>query len=224
MLTPLPSALRPAPCAPDSMPCSVCATDNGQLTTDILCYIAHMTDTLEKTTNGLYSIGHGNRSIETFMDLIQEFRINHLADVRSFPSSRRNPHFDRKNLELMLNKSAISYTWFPDLGGFRRDGLGNTSPHVAIQSPGFRNYADYMNTASFHTAANKLSQLVTSGYAACFMCAETVPHRCHRSLLADYLLVQGFEVIHILDRQRTIVHELSRLATVKNNRIIYNRS
>jgi uncharacterized protein (DUF488 family) len=123
----------------------------------------------------------------------------------------------------MLNKSAISYTWFPDLGGFRRDGLGNTSPHVAIESPGFRNYADYMNTASFDAAANKLSQLVTLG-SACLMCAETVPHRCHRSLLADYLFVQAFEVIHILVSQRTIVHQLSRLATVKNNRIIYNRT
>jgi uncharacterized protein (DUF488 family) len=182
-----------------------------------------MTDKLKNTTSGLYSIGHGSRSIETFMDLIHEFRIKHLADVRSYPSSRRNPHFDRKNLELMLNKSAISYTWFPDLGGFRRHGLGNTSPHVAIESPGFRNYADYMNKASFHAAANKLSQLVNLG-SACFMCAETVPHRCHRSLLADYLFVQGFEVIHILDRRRTIVHELSPLATVMNNRIIYNRS
>ena len=189
-------------------------------TTGILCYIAHMTD---KTTNKLYSIGHGNKSIETFMDLIQEFRIEHLADVRSYPSSRRNPHFDRKNLQLTLNKSAVSYTWFPDLGGFRRDGLANTSPHVAIESPGFRNYADYMNTASFQTAAYSLSQLVTLG-SSCFMCAESAPHRCHRSLLADYLLVQGFEVIHILDSQRTLVHQLSPLATVMNNRIIYNRS
>ena len=177
----------------------------------------------DKITNAIYSIGHGNRSLETFMELIHEFRIEHLADVRSYPSSRRNPHFDRKNLELTLNKSAISYSWFPDLGGFRREGLGKTSPHVALKSPGFRNYADYMNTPSFLTAAGKLSQLVTSG-SACFMCAETVPHRCHRSLLADYLLVQGFKVIHILDSQRTTVHQLSRLATVKNNRIIYNRS
>jgi len=212
------------PCALRLVPLTLCpmhhAANGVSHTTDLLCYIAHMTD---KTTNGLYSIGHGNKSIETFMNLIQEFRIQHLADVRSYPSSRRNPHFNRKNLELVLDKSAISYTWFPDLGGFRRDGLGNTSPHVAIESPGFRNYADYMNTASFDAAANKLSQLVTLG-SACFMCAETVPRRCHRSLLADYLFVQGFEVIHILDRQRTIVHELSRLATVKNNRIIYNRT
>jgi len=177
----------------------------------------------DKITNAIYSIGHGNRSLETFMELIHEFRIEHLADVRSYPSSRRNPHFDRKNLELTLNKSAISYSWFPDLGGFRREGLGKTSPHVALKSPGFRNYADYMNTPSFLTAAGKLSQLVTSG-SACFMCAETVPHRCHRSLLADYLLVQGFKVIHILDNQKTAAHELSRLASISEGRIIYNRT
>jgi uncharacterized protein (DUF488 family) len=181
-----------------------------------------MTDKLKNTTSGLYSVGHGNRSLETFMDLIQDFRIKHLADVRSYPSSRRNPHFDRENLEHMLNKSAISYTWFPDLGGFRKEGLGNTSPHVALESPGFRNYADYMSTESFQTAAYKLSQLATLG-SACFICAEIVPHRCHRSLLADYLLVQGFEVIHILDRRRTIAHELSRLASISEGRIIYNR-
>ena len=207
-------------CALRLLPLTPFSVQPAQRTTGILCYIAHMTD---KTTNKLYSIGHGNKSIETFMDLIQEFRIEHLADVRSYPSSRRNPHFDRKNLQLTLNKSAVSYTWFPDLGGFRRDGLANTSPHVAIESPGFRNYADYMNTASFQTAAYSLSQLVTLG-SSCFMCAESAPHRCHRSLLADYLLVQGFEVIHILDSQRTLVHQLSPLATVMNNRIIYNRS
>jgi len=156
------------------------------------------------------------------MDLIQEFRIQHLADIRSYPSSRRNPHFDRENLEHMLKKSGISYTWLPDLGGFRREGLGKTSPHAALESPGFRNYADYMSTESFQTGAYKLTQLVTLG-STCFMCAETLPHRCHRSLLADYLLVQGFKVIHILDSQRNIVHKLSRLASLREGQIIYNR-
>lgn len=156
------------------------------------------------------------------MELIHEFGIKHLADVRSYPRSRRNPQFDKKNLELTLNKSGISYSWFPDLGGFRREGLGDTSPHVALESAGFRNYADYMNTESFHTEAHKLCQLGTLN-SACFMCAETVPHRCHRSLLADYLLVQGLKVIHILDSQRTIVHQLSRLASLREGQIIYNR-
>jgi uncharacterized protein (DUF488 family) len=180
-----------------------------------------MTERSENKNKALYSVGHGNRSIEAFVDLLHEFGIKHLVDVRSYPSSRRNPHFDRKNLEFTLNKSAIFYSWFPHLGGFRREGLGKTSPHVSLKSTGFRNYADYMNTASFHTAATELSQLATSG-SACFMCAEILPHRCHRSLLADYLLVQGFKVIHILDRRRTIVHKLSRLACISEGRIIYN--
>jgi len=156
------------------------------------------------------------------MDLLHEFRMQHLADVRSYPGSRRNPQFDQENLEQMLNNSGISYTWFPNLGGFRREGLGEKSPHVALESQGFRNYADYMNTESFQTAAYKLSHLAALG-STCFMCAETLPHRCHRSLLADYLMVRGFKVIHIVDGQRTIVHHLSRLASLSEGQIIYNR-
>jgi uncharacterized protein (DUF488 family) len=157
------------------------------------------------------------------MELIHEFGIRNLADVRSYPSSRRNPQFGRKNLEFVLDKSGISYTWFPDLGGFRREGLGNRSPHVALDSSGFRNFADYMGTESFQTGAYRLSQLVALG-STCFMCAETAPHRCHRSLIADYLLVQGFTVIHILDSQRTISHQLSPLATVIKGQLLYNCS
>ncbi|MBT8406881.1 MAG: DUF488 domain-containing protein, partial [Deltaproteobacteria bacterium] len=100
---------------------------------------------------------------------------------------------------------------------------GNTSPHVTLESPGFRNYADYMSTESSQTAAYKLSQLATLG-SSCFMCAETLPQRCHRSLLADYFLVQGIKVIHILDRRKTIIHEISRLANISEGRIIYNRT
>jgi uncharacterized protein (DUF488 family) len=179
--------------------------------------------TIKITGPTLYSIGHGNRDSETFLALLQDRGIKFLADVRSYPSSKRNPHFNRKILERTVGKAGISYTWFPDLGGFRREGLGNTSPHVALESPGFRNYADHMSTESFQTAAYKLTQLATLG-SACFMCAETLPQKCHRSLLADYLLMQGIETIHILDRNRTTVHQLSALATVSQNRIIYDRT
>lgn len=192
---------------------------------DILCYISSMPTTAMSKTNTLafYSIGHGNRSAEVFLALLRSSLIKYLADIRSYPSSKRNPHFNQENLELILSKAGISYTWLPDLGGFRRKGLGNKSPHVALRSPGFRNYADHMITESFSTAVDKLSRLASLG-PTCFMCAETLPQRCHRSLLADYLLVQGIKVIHILDSQRTTVHQLSRLATVSESRIIYNRS
>jgi uncharacterized protein (DUF488 family) len=171
----------------------------------------------------LYSIGHGNRSSEEFLALLDSFQIKYLADVRSYPSSKRNPHFNRENLQLVLDQAGISYGWFPDLGGFRREGLGNQSPHVALKSPGFRNYADHMSTDSFSTAADKLIKLAASD-PICIMCAETIPQRCHRLLLSDYLLVEGCEIIHILDHQRTILHQLSPLAAVRQKRILYNRT
>ncbi|NIQ92733.1 MAG: DUF488 domain-containing protein [Deltaproteobacteria bacterium] len=171
----------------------------------------------------LYSIGHGNRGSETFLALLQDHGIKFLADVRSYPSSKRNPHFNQENLQRALNKADISYTWFPELGGFRRTGLGNESPHVALKSTGFRNYADYMATEPFRGGVDKLIRLAGLG-PTCFMCAETQPHRCHRSLLSDYLLVQEFKVIHIVDSQRTLSHQLSPLATVIEGRLIYNRS
>lgn len=177
----------------------------------------------ENSIYQLYSIGHGNKSSEEFLALLNSFQIEYLADVRSYPSSKRNPHFNRENLQLALDQAGISYGWFPNLGGFRREGLGNRSPHVALKSPGFRNYADYMSTDSFSTAADQLIKLAASD-PTCIMCAETIPQRCHRLLLSDYLLVQGCKIIHILDHQRTIDHQLSHLATASEGRIIYNRS
>ena len=192
---------------------------------NILCYIAVMATkaTSKITASTLYSIGHGNRDSETFLALLQDQGIKFLVDVRSYPSSKRNPHFNREILERTVGKAGISYTWFPDLGGFRKEGLGNKSPHVALESRGFRNYADHMSTDSFQKAVYELSQLATLG-ATCFMCAEILPQKCHRSLLADYVLMQGIETIHILDGHRTTVHRLSALATVSQNRIIYNRT
>jgi uncharacterized protein (DUF488 family) len=176
----------------------------------------------DKTSTLFYSIGHGNRSIEEFVNLLLNFQVKNLADVRSYPSSTRNPHFNKENLENSLGKVGISYTWLPDLGGFRRSGLGGDSPHVALKSSGFRNYADYMATESFQKAADKLSLLAHTG-ATCFMCAEALPQRCHRSLLADYLSMMGMEIMHILDNQYPKKHQLSPLATVSENRLLYNR-
>lgn len=175
------------------------------------------------TASTLYSIGHGNRGSETFLALLHDHGIKFLADVRSYPSSQRNPHFNRKTLERTVGKADISYTWFPELGGFRKTGLGKESPHVALKSTGFRNYADYMATEPFRVGVEKLRRLASLG-PTCFMCAETLPQKCHRSLLADYVLMQGMETIHILDSHLTTVHQLSPLARVSQNRIIYNRN
>jgi uncharacterized protein (DUF488 family) len=112
--------------------------------------------TIKITWPTLYSIGHGNRDSETLLALLQDQGIKFLADVRSYPSSKRNPHFNQENLQRAFNEAGISYTWLPELGGFRRTGLGNSSPHVALKRPGFRNYADFMATEPFRGGVDKL--------------------------------------------------------------------
>jgi uncharacterized protein (DUF488 family) len=174
-------------------------------------------------TGCLYSVGHGTRSAKTFLSLLHSFKIEHLADIRSYPGSRRHPQFSRKNLQATLKKESISYTWFPDLGGFRREGLGSESPHTALTSNGLRNYADHMATDSFRSAVKKLRTLAQTG-PTCFMCAETLPQKCHRLLLSDYLLMMDLQVIHILDKENTTVHRLSRWALRGEKTVVYKRS
>lgn len=170
----------------------------------------------------LYSLGHGNRPLETFLNLLQAFHIKVLADIRSCPKSRRNPHFSQDSLARSLAAVEVDYVWLPDLGGFRKTGLGNASPHVALISPGFRNYADHMDTTAFKEAVKVLLSLASRG-PVCFMCAETVPQRCHRLLLADHLLAQDIQVIHILDERRTLLHHLSKPARLEGGRVIYDK-
>lgn len=170
-----------------------------------------------------YSIGHGTRTLEAFLNLLQAFKVKVLADIRSYPGSRRNPHFNRDSLSLALARVGIRYVWLPGLGGFRKTGLGSRSPHTALTSPGFRNYADYMETKAFREAVDQLRQLAEEG-PLCFMCAETVPQRCHRRLLSDHLLAQGIPVIHILDEKRIIPHQLSRFARIAEGRVIYDQA
>lgn len=169
-----------------------------------------------------YSIGHGTRSLEAFLEVLQTFHIKVLADIRSYPGSRRSPHFNRESLAPILDRLGILYVWLPALGGFRKTGLGSRSPHSALTSPGFRNYADYMDTEAFQKVVQELLALSEKG-PVCFMCAETPPQRCHRRLLSDYLLAQGIQVIHILDKTRTLPHRLSRMARIGDGRVIYDQ-
>ncbi len=170
----------------------------------------------------IYSIGHGTRTLEAFLALLEKFHIQILADIRSYPSSRRHPHFGREALEQALTSRGIRYVWLPGLGGYRKSGLGERSPHTALASPGFRNYADYMHTPAFAEAVAELLRLASQG-TLCFMCAETPPQKCHRLLLSDYLLARGIQVIHILDEKRVKAHQLSRTARIAEGQVIYDR-
>ena len=168
----------------------------------------------------LYSIGHGTRTATEFVSLLGSFTIQHLADIRSYPGSKRNPQFGQEPLRESVGQAGISYAWFPHLGGLRRTGLGIQSPHQALTSAAFRNYADHMDSPEFGADVKELLRLAGMG-RTCFMCAETVPQRCHRLLLADYLFAQGVQVMHILDRDRSAPHVLSPHATIQQGRLIY---
>lgn len=168
----------------------------------------------------LYTIGHSTRGFAEFLELLKSHRIEVLADVRAFPSSR-SPHFAREELEGLLWKEGIGYIWLgEELGGYRRKGLGAHSPNLGWESEGFRNYADHMMTPQFERGIRRLLELAASKRLA-YMCAERFWWRCHRRLISDYLVAKGHKVIHIIDEARTIEHKLSGFARVIDGVLVY---
>jgi uncharacterized protein (DUF488 family) len=119
----------------------------------------------------IYTIGHSNRSFEEFVSLLEAFGIHTLADIRSFPSSKKFPHFNRANLEKALPVLGIEYLWIPKLGGRRRVVKGFDSPNTGLVSPGFRAYADYMDTERFREGVDELLSVARKS-ATAYMCAE----------------------------------------------------
>jgi uncharacterized protein (DUF488 family) len=168
----------------------------------------------------VYTIGHGNRTFEVFIDILRHYEIENVVDIRSFPGSRRHAHFSGAYLGQELPRFGLSHLWCRGLGGFRKKGLGDRSPNRALKSDGFRNYADYMLSKVFEENVALLMTIVQKE-KTCLLCAETLPFRCHRWILSDYLTARGAEVIHLLDVRKSEVHKLSRWATVQNGRVIY---
>lgn len=166
----------------------------------------------------LFTIGHSHRSFEEFLSLLREFGIQCVADVRSFPAGKRQPHFGKSHLEQALPAAGICYVHFRDLGGYRRP--KPDSRHTAWKTPGFRGYADYMETPAFLAAAAELRRIASERPTAA-MCAEALWSRCHRQLISDWFLLQGDEVIHILGPRRTLRHRLTPFGRVEGGHIIY---
>ena len=164
----------------------------------------------------IYTIGHSTRSFEELAALLREHGVGRLADIRRYPGSRRYPHFSREALERTLPERGIEYLHLPELGGRRKGGA--ESPNTALRNEQFRAYADHMATEEFRSAVDRL--LALEGPTA-VMCAEAVPWRCHRNLLSDDLVRRGVEVVHIVGRGEAKPHEMSRLARVDGDRVIY---
>ncbi len=169
----------------------------------------------------LYTIGHSTRSLEEFIKILKRYGIDLLIDVRSWPYSKKNPQFNRDNLKKSLLEQGIGYEWFgKELGGRRSKGLGEKSPNKGWRSAGFRNYADHTLTVEFKKGVERLLELSRRRRAA-IMCAEKFYWGCHRRILADYLLVKGHKVIHIIDEERSVEHKLTEFAEVINGILIY---
>ncbi|MEM2082254.1 MAG: DUF488 domain-containing protein [Candidatus Bathyarchaeia archaeon] len=169
----------------------------------------------------LYTIGHSTRSIEEFLGLLREHGIGIVVDIRRWPGSRRNPHFNSEALARALRSHGIEYEWLGEqLGGWRKEGLGEGSPNRAWRSEGFRNYADHTMTAPFEEGVRRLLELASRGRVA-VMCAERLHWRCHRSILSDYLMAKGHSLTHIIDKGEARDHELTRFAKVANGELSY---
>ena len=161
----------------------------------------------------VFTIGHSNLSFERFVPLLKEFGICLVADIRRYPSSRKFPHFNRQVLCTLLAAENIEYLWLEALGGRRQSGKNDKSLNIGLKSPGFRNYADHMATDEFSMAVKELLSAVARARTA-VMCAEKFYWKCHRRLLADYLVAQGVEVVHIAGPGKALGHKLTSGAII----------
>jgi uncharacterized protein (DUF488 family) len=166
----------------------------------------------------IWTIGHSTRTLEEFLGLLSEYRIEAIADVRRFPGSRRHPHFASDALAVTLPAHGIAYQWLPKLGGRRKVQPG--SPNTAWRNASFQGYADYIATAEFAQGLTELLELAASKRTA-LMCAEAVWWRCHRSIIADVLKLRGIEVVHIIDATHTTVHPYTSPARIVDGRLNY---
>jgi uncharacterized protein (DUF488 family) len=167
----------------------------------------------------IFTIGHSTRPLSELIAALQAHSIALLVDVRSFPGSRRLPHFNREALSSSLPEAGIRYRWMKDLGG-RRKHSRDDSPNMALRNQSFRNYADYMLTAKFEQAISELLDMAERSRLA-VMCAERVYFRCHRLLIADWLVAHGHEVLHIDDRRPPRAHQLTPEARLAAGRLLY---
>ena len=164
------------------------------------------------------TIGHSTRTLEELVELLRGHGAVHLVDIRTVPRSRHNPQFNRDRLALELPAAGLAYTHMPALGGLRH--ARRDSPNGGWRNASFRGFADYMLTPEFDAGLVELMATAAKGRTA-IMCAEAVPWRCHRSLVADALTVRGVQVEHIMNAARVDRHALTPFAVVRGTQVTY---
>lgn len=166
----------------------------------------------------IWTVGHSTRSFEELVGVLRTYEIKALVDVRTVPRSRKNPQFNREELEVKLPEAGIDYVHAKELGGLRKE--LKDSINLGWQNESFRGFADYMQTDAFEQAVDWLIEQA-EGKRTAIMCAEAVPWRCHRSLIADALLVRGLDVVEIFDERKSQPHKMTSFAVVRDGKVVY---
>jgi uncharacterized protein (DUF488 family) len=170
----------------------------------------------------LYTVGHSNRTLDEFIKLLKVHGIGRIVDVRTVPKSRRVPWFNKEALAPALNETGIRYAHLPELGGLRHAKKDSTNP--GWKNASFRGFADYMASPEFEAGLGKLNEMLPTLRTA-VMCAEAVPWRCHRSLIADAETARGVKVEHLISPTSIRAHEMTSFAVVDKKvsppRVIY---
>lgn len=166
----------------------------------------------------VWTVGHSTRTLEELIDVMRRYGIEAVVDVRTVPRSRKNPQFNREELEIRLPEAGIEYVHAKDLGGLRKP--LKDSPNAAWENESFRGFADYMQTEGFALGLERLVDQARRTPTA-IMCAETLPWRCHRSLIGDALLARGFDVVDIFDAEKSQPHKMTSFAVVREGEVSY---
>ena len=166
----------------------------------------------------IYTIGHSTRSIEEFTNVLKSYGIEIVVDIRTVPKSKHNPQFEGSKLEQTLEQNSISYIHLRELGGLRQP--KKDSNNMEWRNTSFRGYADHMETEEFENGLDMLKK-IAEFHTVAIMCAEAVPWRCHRSLVADALQLQNIEVEHIMTEKHSGKHRLTEFLKVVNGKPAY---
>lgn len=174
----------------------------------------------DETTKIIWTIGHSTRALNEFVDMLRSFQIEFVADIRSFPGSRRYPQFNKEALAVSLPENNITYIHVKELGGRRK--VQPDSVNTGWRLAAFRGYADYMGTDAFKNAIQELESFAYDKRIA-YMCSEALWWRCHRSLVSDYLKVRGWTVIHIMGIGKAREHPYTSPAQIVDGKLVYNK-
>jgi uncharacterized protein (DUF488 family) len=166
----------------------------------------------------VFTIGHSTRSLRDFIGLLDSYGVKQIIDVRSIPKSRHNPQFNGEDLKQSLKHAGVRYRHIGKLGGLRHSKKG--SVNLGWRNPSFRGYADYMSTSEFSAGLDELMHIASLRETA-VMCAEAVPWRCHRALIADALIKKGWTVRDIMTSTNAPTHRLTPFLKVRKGQLIY---